>query len=369
MPVRVLMLSKACLVGIYQRKLEAIAAQPSVDALRVLVPPSWQDERGVTHLERAHTDGYDLEVTPIRLNGNFHLHFYPRFAADLQDFQPDIVHLDEEPYNLATWLALRAARHMGAKSLFFSWQNILRRYPPPFAWGERWVLRQVDYALMGTESAAAVWRAKGYAGPLSVVPQFGVDVARFTPPETRPADRLRIGYVGRLVHEKGVDLLQAALADWDAPWELHIVGGGPTEKDLRAQASRLGIAPRVTFHGQVASLDMPDHFRNLDVLVIPSRTMPNWKEQFGRVIIEAMASEVLVVGSNSGAIPDVIGDAGLVFPENDVAALGERLRWAGEHPHERAAIAQQGRLRALGMFTQEQIAQQTVDAYRAMMAQ
>ena len=70
---------------------------------------------------------------------------------------------------------------------------------------------------------------------------------------------------------------------------------------------------------------MPAYLGQLDVLAVPSRTLPNWKEQFGRVLIEAMACEVAVVGSDSGEIPNVIGSAGLVFPEDDEAALRHHL--------------------------------------------
>lgn len=365
--MRVLMLSKACLVGIYQRKLEEIAQLPAISALKVLVPPHWQDERGTMHLERAHTRGYSLQTTPIRFNGSFHLHHYPRLAAEASAFMPDILHIDEEPYNLATWQALRIARRLGAKTLFFSWQNIQRRYPPPFSWGERWVLGAVDYALMGTESAAAVWRAKGYRGRWAVIPQFGVDPALFTP-KLFQESTLRVGYVGRLVQEKGVDLLLTALARLvQHPWRLMIVGGGPEETALQTQAARLGITERITWAGQVPSVQMPAIFQQLDALVIPSRTLPNWKEQFGRVIIEAMASEVPVIGSDSGAIPDVIGTAGLIFREDDADDLHHQLERLLKEPALRLELGKKGRQRVLDHFTQEQIAAQTVQVYQEMM--
>ena len=177
--MRVLMLSKACIVGIYQPKLEAIA-RAGVDLL-VLTPPSWRDERGIQRLERSHAAGYELRAIPIRFNGNFHLHHYPTLAREIASFQPQIAHIDEEAYNLATWQALRLARRNGAKALFFTWQNILRAYPPPFNWGERWVMRAVDYALAGSDDAAAVLRRKGYRGPLRTIPQFGTSTALFHP--------------------------------------------------------------------------------------------------------------------------------------------------------------------------------------------
>ncbi len=367
--MRVLMLSKACIVGTYQRKLEEIA-RLGVD-LTVVVPPSWRDERGETALERAHTHGYRLVVNPIRWNGHYHLHHYPGLARWFTP-APDIVHIDEEPYNLATWQALRLARRAGAKTLFFSWQNIRRYYPLPFTLGEWWVLRQVDHAIAGTEGAAAVWRAKGYEGPLSVIPQFGVDPDIFRPP-TRPiAGRTRtLGFVGRLVPEKGPDIALRALgqllANGLTNWRLDLIGGGPLRPALEKLAVECGLQDRVTFLGQLPSLQMPVFFRQLDILLAPSRTRPNWKEQFGRVLIEGMACGAVPVGSDSGAIPDVIGDAGLITPEGDVAALAAALRRLLVDDDLRRELAQKGRQRVLARFTQQEIARQTVEVYREML--
>ena len=76
--------------------------------------------------------GYELHVLPMVFNGNFHVHFYRGLEALVQCFRPEIMHIDEEPYNLATFQAMRSAQRHGAQALFFTWQNLLRRYPPPF---------------------------------------------------------------------------------------------------------------------------------------------------------------------------------------------------------------------------------------------
>ncbi|KAB2862259.1 MAG: glycosyltransferase family 4 protein, partial [Anaerolineae bacterium] len=119
--------------------------------------------------------------------------------------------------------------------------------------------------------------------------------------------------------------------------------------------------------GLVPSVEMPSHLQQLDALVIPSRTLPNWKEQYGRVIIEAMASEVAVIGSDSAAIPDVVGHAGLIFPENDVQQLACHLRQLMEDRDYCISLGKQGRQRILENFTQAQIAAQTVTVYREML--
>ncbi|GAB4412505.1 MAG: glycosyltransferase family 4 protein [Anaerolineae bacterium] len=366
--MRVLMLSKACVVGAYQRKLEEMARQAPDLTLRVLVPPVWRDPaRGDLRLERVYVRGYELRVTPIRFNGNFHLHHYPHLGRELRDFQPDLVHIDEEPYNLATWQALWHAHRTGARALFFTWQNIARRYPPPFSWGERWVLRHVGYAIAGTQGAAEVWRAKGYRGPLAVIPQFGVDPDVFSPPPTpRSSADFVIGFAGRLVEEKGGAWLLDALARLDGHWRLIIAGDGPQRDALIAQARRHGVSERVTFERR-ASTEMPAFYHQLDALAVPSLTRPNWKEQFGRVIVEAMACGVPVVGSSSGAIPDVIGEAGLIVPEGDVDALAAALRRLMDAPDLRQELGQRGRARVLARYTQAQVAAQTVAVYQQVL--
>jgi glycosyltransferase involved in cell wall biosynthesis len=350
--MRVLMLSKACIVGIYQRKLERMAQKGHT--LRVLVPPSWVDERGEQKLERLYTQGYDLRAIPIRFNGSYHLHFYPTLGREMRDFSPDWVYIDEEPYNLATWQALYHARRCGAKALFFSWQNIERRYPPPFSWGERWVLRRADFAVMGTQSAADVWRAKGYAGPYVVQPQFGTDTSLFAP-SPRPSRPFTIGYIGRMVEEKGLFVLFDALAALEGDWRLRMVGGGPLISALQARAAASGIADRIAWVSQVPSSQVAAQYAYLDALALPSLTRPNWKEQFGRVLVEAMACAVPVVGSDSGAIPGVIGDAGLVVPEGDAEALRQALQRLQADAALRETLGQRGRQRAVEVFSVEAV--------------
>jgi glycosyltransferase involved in cell wall biosynthesis len=361
------MLSKACVVGSYQKKLEELAAFSDID-LVVIVPPFWKDERGTLNLERVYTKGYELLVRPLIFNGNFHLHFFPGLGRLIEKLKPDIIHIDEEPYNLSTWQAVRIARRVGAKSLFFTWQNLLRHYPPPFNWMERFVLSSVDHAIVGNQEAVNVWKAKHYLGPITVIPQFGVDPALYSYRGARHLDGrpLVIGYAGRLVKEKGVDLILRAAAQLQYKWHLRVLGSGPQHDYLETLASELGIASHVEFLSPIPSTDMPQFMHTLDVLVLPSRTRPNWKEQFGRVLVEAMACGVSVIGSESGEIPFVMDNAGLVFSENDADSLRDSLI----HLHDdslRQKMAETGHARMLAKYTQVRIAQETRDVYLAIM--
>jgi glycosyltransferase involved in cell wall biosynthesis len=382
--MKVLLLSKACVVGAYQKKLEEIARHDGVE-LTVVVPPEWRDERGVLRLERAHTTGYDLHVQPIVLNGQFHLHFYPGLGQVIRRVQPDVVHIEEEPYNLATFQAVLDAQRVGARTVVFTWQNLQRRYPPPFMWMESYVLAHTDTLLAGNTEGVEVWRAKGYQGAMEVLPQFGVDPDIYTPiarpaRQSKPSVLLRrnarrpsqnemvIGYIGRLVPEKGIDVLLQAAAQLQGPWELRILGSGPERDRLEKMAQWLGILPRVSFDLPIPSTRMPYYYSGLDVLVLPSRTRTNWKEQFGRVLIEAMACQVVAVGARCGAIPEVIGEAGLTFTEGDPADLRAQLQRLLDAPSLRLELAKKGRQRVLDCYTQSQVAARTVEIYQRLKA-
>lgn len=366
--MRVLMISKACVTGTYQRKLEELARLPDIE-LSLVVPPYWRDGRRILPLEKAHTTGYEMHLLPMVFNGHFHLHFYRGLGRLVREWQPHLLHIDEEPYNLATFQAMRLADRYGAQALFFTWQNQMRRYPFPFSWFERYNLQHAGCAIAGNQEAARILRVKGYTRAAYVVPQFGVDpeVYRKDASGARRDGAFVVGYAGRLVEEKGVQVLLRAVAGLDGDWQLRVIGDGPYRSTLALLSVELSIEPRVVFEPWVPSAEMPRRLNGLDVLVLPSLTRSNWKEQFGRVLVEAMACQVPVVGSSSGEIPNVIGEAGLVFPEGDHEALRETLSQLMGDGNLRAALGERGRARVLERYTQERVAAQTYEAYQYLL--
>lgn len=236
---------------------------------------------------------------------------------------PDLIDLHEEPNALATAEVLLLRRLRGCKSpyLLYSAQNIRKRYPLPFRWFERVALRGAAAAYVCNSEAGQILVSKGLEGPAVEIP-LGVDVRIFEPVDRHPpsAGTKTIGYVGRLDSHKGVDVLLRAVAEHDE-WCLRVSGEGPQRPELERLAASLGIAHRVRFEGFAAGQQLAARYRELDVVAVPSLPRPNWLEQFCRVAVEAMASGVPVVASDSGAIPDVVGDAGILVPPGDPHTL------------------------------------------------
>jgi len=360
------MVSKALVAAMYRKKLRELA-RLGVDVVAV-VPREWREGGSVQHYEPGEDAGYELIVSPMRWNGHFHVHTYPDLPGIVCRVRPDLVHLDEEPFNVATWLGARAAVRAGAQPIFFSWQNLRRRYPPPFSMVERAVYRLCESAIAGNEEVAEVLRSKGYRGKLSVVPQFGVDTDLFAP-APKPPGPFTVGFLNRLTPAKAPLLMLEAMERLPDCVHLEIVGDGPLHAEVARDVERRGLSARVRLRSRVPSSEMPQLMSTLEVVVLPSLTTPRWKEQFGRVLIEAMASGVPVVGSDSGEIPRVIGDAGIVVPEGDGPALASAIARVHEDASLRADLSLRGRARAVDLFANRKIAERTLHAYEAALGQ
>ena len=323
-PMRALIVSHAAIRASNRRGYRALASR-GVD-VTVLVPDTWKSGLGMLKAEPEPLDS-PLHVAVCRRLGLSHSNGYAlaNFDGVVRSVRPDAMYVDEDPAAFTAAQAAWSAKRHRAGLVVLAIQNLLKRYPQPFVALQRYVFRESCNAVSVSEQAAQTLRRRGFTGAIDPMP-FSTDLT--APPQderarTRAAFDLIgtvAGFVGRLVPEKGIDVFLRALAELPQVRGA-IVGDGPEGEALRALAGELRIADRVHFLGARAPGVAAQILSALDVLVLPSRTRPNWAEQFGRVLIEAMASGVPVVASDSGAISEVVGDAGVLVPEDDAHAL------------------------------------------------
>jgi L-malate glycosyltransferase len=324
----------------------------------------WRNDFGdLVKVRRSSLFQGGLIPLPVVLNGNIPLHMYAaRVAPILSRERADITHVYHEAYGTATYQIFRAHQRRCLTPIgFSSQQNIEKRYPWPFRAMERFVYRKAAFAIVVSRQVTQVLQAKGYAGRTFVVPN-AVDSSAFNIPEHSPPGPrapLRVGFIGRLVPEKGVDTLLAAISLLQpALFRAVIAGRGPDEARLRELAARLNVEAMIEWKGYVEHDGTPDFFKAIDVLVVPSKTTQRWMEQFGRVVIEATASGVVVVASDSGELPHLIAatTGGWIFPEGNAPALADRLEWVRTHEHEVDVMRLQAHRYTLERFDEDAVA-------------
>lgn len=366
--MKLLVISHACATPINQQ-FYADVEQLTGWKVTLVVPSNWKTEYGQT-IGGGRWAAFKGEIiaVPAWRPGNVILHAYrTSFSRLLGRVEPDAIYVHHEPYAIATAQVYFANRLRARKPIgVYSAQNIAKNYPPPFRWTEAMVLRRSSFFFPISIEVETVFRNKGYAGSSAVLP-LGVDLAVYHPRGQGSELRARlardgevlIGFVGRIVREKGLSTLVKALAEVrDLPWRLVLVGSGPYAGPFDAEAAELGLSDRITHAGYIPHEQAPEYLSAFDMLVLPSETQPNWKEQFGRVIIEAMACGTPVLGSNSGEIPNLIADTGggLVFKERDPRDLAAQLAALIRNPALRAELAAKGRLAAEDRYSLPAIA-------------
>jgi L-malate glycosyltransferase len=378
---KVAVISHSYVESAYRRKL--VYLSESTD-LQLITPSAYPTPYGWYELDFEFNRGVRIESYPIRF-----LHFRRSSTRwwlgtrdlGLSQLSPDIIHVENEQHSWITCQALLYRKRFAprAKVLLFSWNNLEEcglkgRVLEGLAQHNR---KSIDFFICGNVAGKDILVAKGIpAERVAVLPQSGVDVDVFYPYAHDIRERSRrklgisqaeftIGFVGRFVEEKGIlDLIEAVgrlrqLSERKIC--LVLTGRGELEARADHRCRELSIrlillAPR-KYHETVEVMNL------LDVLVLPSQSRWLWKEQFGRVLIEAMACGVPVIGSDSGEIPNVIGEAGLVFRECNREQLSECLRLVSENEALRSTLRERGLSRVLNKFTNERIAQETLAIY------
>jgi glycosyltransferase involved in cell wall biosynthesis len=316
-----------------------------------------------------------LELVPAYLTRSPHLFFYGGRLRALLAENWDIVHCWEEPYvvaggQIAYWTPKLS------RLVFWTGQTRVKNYPSPFGQIDKYSFRRcagwlsrgqlgIDamlkrghgdkpYEAIGLGVELDVFRADKEAG-LSILRQLG----------WAEADVPVVGYTGRFVEEKGVGTLMAALDAVATPWRAIFLGGGPMREAIERWAAPHG--DRVRIVAAVSHERVPDYLNAIDVLCAPSRTTPAWREIFGRMVIEAFACRVPVITSDSGELPNVVADAGMIVPENDVRAWAEAVGRLLESSQLRADLAARGFERVNQHFTWNAIARKHLTFFERLL--
>ena len=290
------------------------------------------------------------------------LPYYKGIRTQLQQIGPNVVYAIGEVFNPIVAQAALASKFLRPrpKLIFHVNHNIpyeLRRLRHKIY--EKCVFRNSAGAVAENTTAAEILKHRGFSKPVLIQAAPGASEACFRPGDKVAArasiglatDAVVVGFVGGFRPEKGGPDLVAAFATLPRDAVLLLVGDGPLRSEIKAQASSLGLMERLVMAGFVPRSETPRLYQAMDVMVLPSRSSAKLAEQFGNVLAEAMLCGTAVVGSTCGAIPEVIGEAGLVFPEGDVDTLAKSLRKLRDEPAFRHSLADRGLRLALEKYS------------------
>jgi glycosyltransferase involved in cell wall biosynthesis len=371
--MKILYVGHTYTVRVNQAKIAALAHLPDVE-ITLVTPHAW---RGPLYANRA--DAFDTSKAP---NVTHHIIramftgkesayvFSPAIVGLIRRLKPDIVHVEQGAYALSYYQILWALKLFSPRSraLFFTWWNL--PYVPHGIkkMTESFNLAHSSAAIAGNAAAKEILRAHGFIRPVYVLPQLGIDLPKHVshPDSPRSDTRFTIGYAGRIADEKGVLDLVGAVSSMKNKNNvlLYFVGAGDALEHVKQATSEHSIA--LLHHPAVRNEELSAHLAKMDVLVLPSRSTLQWVEQFGHILLEAMAMGVPVIGSSSGEIPNVIGDAGLIFNEGEQSQLAAHLDRLYSNENERQRLASMGRTRVQDHFTHETIAKAQIEIYKWM---
>lgn len=369
--IRVLFVSHTYVVGVNQGKLKAIADTNQVE-VALLAPNNWQATEWNRTLELENPfPEIKIYPAPVWFTGRVGAHIYNplKIRQVIKDFKPDVIQVEEEIFSLCALEVAFWAKLYKIPMVVFGWENQQRSLRIFRRWVRDFVMETTNLFLAGNQDGAEVMRNWNYPGQIEVMPQMGVDTKLFAPREKQAQDKLNIGFLGRLVPEKGLDILFTAvsqLKNQDLDCQVTICGSGTSEADLRQEAAIKRIGEQVIWRGAVPHEAAPIELGKFDILVLPSRSVATWKEQFGHVIIEAMAMGIPVIGSSCGEIPHVIDCDDLVFAEGNPVALAEILKRAICDRNWLKKMGNYGIERVDKYYSHERIAQRLIEQWQKL---
>jgi glycosyltransferase involved in cell wall biosynthesis len=371
-PHRVLSIAHSYCVALNRRLAHEMARAGGIDwQITAVAPAFFHGDLRPIPLEPIDGELCQVESVPAYLTKHPHLFFYGLRVRELLRQTWDVVHCWEEPYIAAGGqVALWTPRTVPL--VFWTAQNISKRYPQPFSAIEKYCFARCAGWMGSGQLVAQTMVARGYGHKPHRVMPLGVDIDRFRPDSAaRLSVRIRlnwtapdppvVGYIGRFVKEKGVSLLMRVLDRVAASWRVLFVGGGPLEPSLRQWAARYGDRVRVV--NNVTHDQVPAYLNAMDLLCAPSQETPVWREQFGRMVVEAFACGVPIISSDSGELPYVVDSAGMIVNERDDDAWVKAISELIEDPVRRSELSRMGIARARSRFAWPVVARSHLDFF------
>lgn len=374
MKLRILSIGHSYVIDSNRAIVARIGEFPEIQMTVVTPNFYWGDLRPIP-IEKQSRQSYQLIGTPAYLTKRAHAFFYGGLKHIIKPGAFDLVHIWEEPYIAAGFQIARLAKKSQIPYFFWTAQNLNKTYLPPFSLFERFCVNHCAGWVAGGQLVYESRLASGYPKDNSRILTLGADEELFPKPDgdsvqLRNELKLKgtvIGYVGRLNKVKGIDVLMKALEQLKSTdWSLLAIGGGPYEAKLKHWAAERGISDRLCI--KLANHDdVPKYLRVMDMLVAPSQTTLVWKEQFGRMLIEAFASRVAVIASDSGEIPHVVGEAGKIVGESDVEGWAHAMDTLISDKSLRVTLAQAGFDRFNQNYSASALASQYLVYYKQLL--
>lgn len=346
-------------------KLKALAGLGA--SIAAAVPDRWSPVGLGAEQQTSYGDDAGVRTVPIPVRGSTAPGGDPAWSRTplrrlLTDFRPELIQIEEEPWSRAASTTAALARRLHIPYFVLTRESLPASHGAMGRLRRSSVLRHARGLIAVNDLAGKLVARQQPSLALQVIPQVGVPVPL---QGSRPARAgLTIGFFGRLLPEKGLDLVFRAGVKLIGRWTIVVVGTGPAQEELEGLAERLGIAGRVTWFGALPRNRVDEIWPLLDCVVLPSRTAPHWVESVPRAAVEAMANGVPVIASSAGALPETLGQAGLIVPEENVDAIAEALQRLHDEPAERERLAAEGRRRVMNGYTDAAIAEKTLRFWR-----
>ncbi len=360
-----------------RRHLYRLLSKHIKEPIHMLVPESWREQGIITYCEEEKDYNLKIYESPFIFGYRHQRIVYLKLKKIIFTVKPDIIFINSEPENFNTFHLVRTVKKYfpNTKLACASWRNIDYRsnpYPYKFGWInhliENYNKKRIDICIAHSPSAKLILEQIGNWKVVFISPALNLKDYLFQPKTlNESSNKFIIGYIGRLAQEKGVDILIRAISRLNVNAHGMIVGDGKEKENLKILARNLKIENRITWYDAVSYMEVPKLVRQFDILVLPSRNTKIWKEQFGRVLIEAMALGVPVIGSNSGDIPNVIGECGLIFKENDYEELANSIKRLTDDSDLLKTLVNRGREKIEKEYSLEMVSQQMIDIFHKLL--